>query len=1028
MKIARTGKRKRESINKKVRVRTYMKKLVVGILAHVDAGKTTLSESILYRSGSIRELGRVDHKTAFLDTFPLERLRGITIFSKQAVFTLGDIEITLLDTPGHVDFSAEMERTLQVLDYAVLVINGAEGVQGHTETLWKLLSHYNIPVFLFVNKMDQAGTDPTEILADLKKYLDEGCTDFGKEQAGESMMENIAMCEESLLDQYLETGLVEKNEIIRLVKAREIFPCYFGSALKLTGIDDFLQGMQTYMECDAYPDEFGARIYKVSRDEQGNRLSHMKVTGGSLKVKTLLTNRPENTEDSQVSEKSAIWEEKINQIRIYSGTKYRTVNEAKAGTVCAVTGLTRTKPGEGLGIEAAPKLPLLEPVLTYRMILPKDCDVHNMLLKLRVLEEEEPQLHITWKHPSGISDGRGAGTKVWEHPSGITDVQKARTKVWKHPSGITDVQKARTKVWKVQQKEGPSGNLGRPKNVDNNEEAPSGHIGCPKNVDINKEAPSGYIGCPKNVDNNGEIYVQLMGEVQTEILKSIILERFGVSVAFSAGNILYKETISEPAEGVGHFEPLRHYAEVHLLLEPLEPGSGLVFDVSCSEDILGRNWQRLVLTHLKEKDHKGVLTGSSITDMKITLIAGRAHQKHTEGGDFREATYRALRQGLMKAKSILLEPYYEFRLEVPSEMVGRAMSDIQKRHGVFHSPEMEQGIAILTGSAPASELQNYQLEVQSYTSGRGRLFCTLKGYEACHNTEEVIDKIGYDAKADMDNPADSVFCSHGAGFLVSWDQVEHYMHVDSGLRFNNAKREQEEAIRKVPTAKSSDFWKEEKELEEIFQAAYGSGKRESGSYSRPVRADLPADLPSTKERKPKKQKNAEEYLLVDGYNIIFAWDELKELAKENIGAARDQLMDILCNYQGFVNCILILVFDAYNVDRHTEEVLQYKNIFVVYTKEAETADQYIEKTVHEIGRKHQVIVATSDGLEQMIISGEGGRLLSAKGLEKEIERVKEQIREEYMAKKETDRNYLFNHLSDEMAEHLEEVRLNKKDF
>ena len=973
MKIARTGKRKRESINKKVRVRTYMKKLVVGILAHVDAGKTTLSESILYRSGSIRELGRVDHKTAFLDTFPLERLRGITIFSKQAVFTLGDIEITLLDTPGHVDFSAEMERTLQVLDYAVLVINGAEGVQGHTETLWKLLSHYNIPVFLFVNKMDQAGTDPTEILADLKKYLDEGCTDFGKEQAGESMMENIAMCEESLLDQYLETGLVEKNEIIRLVKAREIFPCYFGSALKLTGIDDFLQGIQTYMECDPYTDEFGARIYKVSRDEQGNRLSHMKITGGSLKVKTLLTNRPENTEDSQVSEKSAIWEEKINQIRIYSGTKYRTVNEAEAGTVCAVTGLTRTKPGEGLGIEAASKLPLLEPVLTYRMLLPKDCDVHNMLLKLRVLEEEEPQLHITWKHPSGISDGQRAGTKVW----------------------------------KVQQKEGPSGNLGSPKNVDNNEEAPSGHIGC-----------------PKSMDNNEEIYVQLMGEVQTEILKSIILERFGVSVAFSAGNILYKETISEPAEGVGHFEPLRHYAEVHLLLEPLEPGSGLVFDVSCSEDILGRNWQRLVLTHLKEKDHKGVLTGSSITDMKITLIAGRAHQKHTEGGDFREATYRALRQGLMKAKSILLEPYYEFRLEVPSEMVGRAMSDIQKRHGVFHSPEMEQGIAILTGTAPASELQNYQLEVQSYTSGRGRLFCTLRGYEACHNAEEVIDKIGYDAKADMDNPADSVFCSHGAGFLVSWDQVEHYMHVDSGLRFNNAKREQEEAIRKVPTAKSSDFWKEEKELEEIFQAAYGSGKRESGSYSRTVRADLP----STKERKPKKQKNAEEYLLVDGYNIIFAWDELKELAKENIGAARDQLMDILCNYQGFVNCILILVFDAYNVDRHTEEVLQYKNIFVVYTKEAETADQYIEKTVHEIGRKHQVIVATSDGLEQMIISGEGGRLLSAKGLEKEIERVKEQIREEYMAKKETDRNYLFNHLSDEMAEHLEEVRLNKKDF
>lgn len=904
-----------------------MKKLVIGILAHVDAGKTTLSESILYRSGCIRKLGRVDHKTAFLDTYELERLRGITIFSKQAVFTLGDKEVTLLDTPGHVDFSAEMERTLQVLDYAILVINGAEGVQGHTETLWKLLSHYSIPVFLFVNKMDQGRSNSAEILTELKKYVDEGCMDFGKDQNQESMIENIAMSEESLLDQYLETGVIEKEEIIRLISARDIFPCYFGSALKLAGIEDLLQGLQTYTKCRSYPDEFGAKVYKVSRDEKGNRLTHMKITGGSLQVKTLLTNKPKNIEESEESEKSDIWEEKINQIRICSGAKYHIVNEAEAGTVCAVTGLSKVYPGEGLGIEAASGMPLLEPVLTYQMHLPEEIDVHNMLMKLRLLEEEEPQLHIVWKEALN------------------------------------------------------------------------------------------------------EIHVQLMGEVQTEILKSIILERFGISVEFSAGNILYKETISEPVEGVGHFESLRHYAEVHLILEPLEAGSGLKFDISCSEDILDKNWQRLVLTHLREKNHKGVLTGSSITDMKITLAAGRAHQKHTEGGDFREATYRAVRQGLMKAKSILLEPYYDFRLEVPSEIVGRAMSDIQNAHGTFHSTDMEHGMAVLTGYAPAVNLQNYQLVVQSYTGGRGRLFYTLKGYEPCHNAEEVIKNIGYDEKTDPDNSASSVFCSHGAGFVVSWDQVEHYMHVDSAIRLDDVEQDQEEAIKKVPAANSHDFRKDEKELEEIFNRTYRIGKQTSGSTSKSVKANnqITEEKKPQKSQKPKKQENTKEFLLVDGYNIIFAWDELNELAKLNIDAARGRLMEILCNYQGFKNCVLILVFDAYNVEGHTEEVLHYKSIHVVYTKEAETADQYIEKTVHKIGRKYQVTVATSDRLEQVIILGQGGNLLSAKGLKEEIEQVNEQIMKECEIRKQTNRNYLFNHLSEDMAEYLEEIRLGKKE-
>ncbi|MBS6118755.1 MAG: NYN domain-containing protein, partial [Clostridiales bacterium] len=765
------------------------KNLSIGILAHVDAGKTTLSESLLYLSGCIRKPGRVDHGDAYLDTFALERERGITIFSKQAVLPLGDRTVTLLDTPGHVDFSAEMERTLQVMDYAILIINGSDGVQGHTETLWRLLKRYEIPVFLFVNKMDQEGADKEALLKELKKRLHENCMDFSKDQDRDEFLENLAMCDEEVLEQFLETGEVKEEDTIRLIRERKVFPCCFGSALKMTGVEEFWEDVEKYTEIPEYPEKFGAKVFKIARDEQGNRLTYMKITGGSLKVKTLLTEK-----------------EKADQIRIYSGAKYELANEAEAGSICAVTGLTKTFAGEGLGMEKESISPLLAPVLTYEIRLPKGCDVHRMLLQLRQLEEEEPQLHIVWK------------------------------------------------------------------------------------------------------ESLGEIHAQVMGEVQIEILKNLIQERFGVSVEFGSGSIVYKETITESVEGIGHFEPLRHYAEVHLLLEPLERGKGLQFASSCSEDVLDKNWQRLVLTHLAEKNHKGVLTGADITDMKITLTAGRAHIKHTEGGDFREATYRAVRQGLKKAKSILLEPVYEYRLEVPQELVGRAMTDIQKMSGTFAGPELEEEMAVLTGMAPAVTMSGYQREVTSYTGGRGRLFCTLKGYEPCHNQDEVLETIGYNSEADVENPTGSVFCSHGAGFTVSWDEVDEYAHVESAKRKEDI---QIETARAVPRS-FSQIRLDEKELEEIFARTYGPVKRERNAFQKTVRS-VSFDSSSGKSGGKKKEKE-KEYLLVDGYNIIFAWEDLNELAKTSMEGARNKLMDILCNYQGYKKCTLILVFDAYRVE------------------------------------------------------------------------------------------------------------------
>lgn len=907
------------------------KQITMGILAHVDAGKTTLSEGILYTCKAIRKLGRVDHQDAFLDTNTLERNRGITIFSKQAECTLGEFGITLLDTPGHVDFSAEMERTLQVLDYGILVISGADGVQGHTETLWRLLSRYQIPVFLFINKMDQPGTDRETLLVELKEKLDTNCVDFSADQTSEDWKEQVAVCDEQVMEAYLEGEEISRVQIQKMIRERKLFPCYFGSALKLTGVKEFLEDLKLRIRESSYPESFGAKIYKITRDSQGERLSHMKITGGALKVKSVLSNgKPGESGEG-------IWQEKVNQIRIYSGEKYTMVSEVKAGTVCAVTGLTATYPGQGLGSEQASDMPVLEPVLSYRIGLPTEVNVHQALLQLRQLEEEEPLLHIVWN------------------------------------------------------------------------------------------------------ETLGEIYAQVMGEVQIEILKSLIKERFGMAVTFDEGNIVYKETILEPVEGVGHFEPLRHYAEVHLLLEPGETGSGLIFAADCSEDVLDRNWQRLILTHLEEREHKGVLIGAPITDMKITLLTGRAHIKHTEGGDFRQATYRAVRQGLRKAKSQLLEPYYEFRLEVPSEQVGRSMTDIQKMLGEFDPPKTEGEMTVLTGSAPVVTMRDYQKEVISYTSGRGRLSCTLKGYYPCHNQEEVVEAVGYDPEADLENPTGSVFCAHGAGFVVNWDQVEEYMHVESGW---NAPAGQETKPEKPVTAKN---WKEEnekylateKELEEIFERTYGpirklgeeppAGRSVKG-WKKSRRDPLEGYGKSSSDYKQKKTPDGEkEYLLVDGYNIIFAWEDLKELAAVNIDGARERLMDILCNYQGFKKSTLILVFDAYKVKGNPGSVETYHNIHVVYTKEAETADQYIEKTVHEIGRKYRVTVATSDQLEQVIILGQGGQRMSARELLEDVIEVSHQIRETARQKRSSDKNYLFDHLDEETAARMERIRLGEEE-
>ena len=907
------------------------KQITMGILAHVDAGKTTLSEGILYTCKAIRKLGRVDHQDAFLDTNTLERNRGITIFSKQAECTLGEFGITLLDTPGHVDFSAEMERTLQVLDYGILVISGADGVQGHTETLWRLLSRYQIPVFLFINKMDQPGTDRETLLVELKEKLDTNCVDFSADQTSEDWKEQVAVCDEQVMEAYLEGEEISRVQIQKMIRERKLFPCYFGSALKLTGVKEFLEDLKLRIRESSYPESFGAKIYKITRDNQGERLTHMKITGGTLKVKSVLSNgRPGETGEG-------IWQEKVNQIRIYSGEKYTMVSEVKAGTVCAVTGLTATYPGQGLGSEQASDMPVLEPVLSYRIGLPTEVNVHQALLQLRQLEEEEPLLHIVWN------------------------------------------------------------------------------------------------------ETLGEIYAQVMGEVQIEILKSLIKERFGMTVTFDEGNIVYKETILEPVEGIGHFEPLRHYAEVHLLLEPGETGSGLTFATDCSEDVLDRNWQRLILTHLEEREHKGVLLGAPITDMKITLLTGRAHIKHTEGGDFRQATYRAVRQGLRKAKSQLLEPYYEFRLEVPSEQVGRSMTDIQKMLGEFDPPKTEGEMTVLTGSASVVTMRDSQKEVISYTSGRGRFSCTLNGYYPCPNQEEVVEAVGYDPEADLENPTGSVFCAHGAGFVVNWDQVEEYMHVESGW---NAPAGQETKSEKPVTAKN---WKEEnekylateKELEEIFERTYGpirklgeeppAGRSVKG-WKKSRRDPLEGYGKSSSDYKQKKTPDGEkEYLLVDGYNIIFAWEDLKELAAVNIDGAREKLMDILCNYQGFKKSTLILVFDAYKVKGNPGSVETYHNIHVVYTKEAETADQYIEKTVHEIGRKYRVTVATSDQLEQVIILGQGGQRMSARELLEDVIEVSHQIRETARQKSSSEKNYLFDHLDEETATRMERTRLGEEE-
>ena len=906
-----------------------MKKLTIGILAHVDAGKTTLSESILYLTGKIRKLGRVDHQDAFLDTFALEKSRGITIFSKQAVFELVDasgkepMKVTLQDTPGHVDFSAEMERTLQVLDLAILVINGADGVQGHTRTLLGLLEKYRIPTFLFVNKMDQPQCDREALAKELAVVLGDGFVEFDRMEEEDYFYDAIAMCDEEAMEEYLEEGEVAEERIRKLIAERKVFPCYFGSALKLQGVEELLAGMYRF----ATPwDErrakapFGARVFKISRDAQGNRLTHLKITGGSLKVKDELGNDRDALDH---------WQEKVNQIRIYSGDKFESVQEAPAGTICQVTGLSFTFPGEGLGSEKQSEKPVLEPVLNYCVLLPEGYDAHTMLKNLRQLEEEDPLLRVVW-----------------------------------------------------------------------NEELQ-------------------------------EIHVQLMGEVQIEILRSLIEERFGVRVTFDTGNIVYKETILSTVEGVGHFEPLRHYAEVHLILEPGKRGSGIVLKTACSEDVLDKNWQRLILTHLMERVHRGVLIGAQLTDVVITLAAGRAHIKHTEGGDFRQATYRAVRQGLMQAESQLLEPFYEFRLEIPQESVGRAMTDIQKAYGEFTPPVMKGDMAIITGTAPVSELRDYQKEVTAYTHGRGRLFCLAGGYMPCHNQEAVVEAVGYEPERDLENTADSVFCSHGAGVNVHWKEVPEHMHIESqlgrvgsGQSFKGDMGKSTAPVRKAASkAQTAGGYlsHEDAELEEIFIRTYGKVERKKPAAARVVSA--------TKDYKPKKAAEpVDEYLLVDGYNVIFAWEDLKELAHDNIEGARGRLMDILCNYQGFKKCNVILVFDGYKVEGNLMEVYKYHNIHVIYTKEAETADQYIEKVVHQIGRKYHVTVVTSDAVEQVVTRGQGSDLISSREFREEVEIVEAQISEE--AKLHTggtgNKNYLFDHMDEDLRAQMLEYRLGKK--
>lgn len=868
------------------------KRFCFGIVAHVDAGKTTLSEALLYLGGRIRKMGRVDHKDAYLDTYSMEKERGITIFSKQAVLKGEGVELTLLDTPGHVDFSAEMERTLQVLDYGILVISGRDGIQSHTETLWKLMKRYEIPVFLFVNKMDLECREKEEFLMELQKKLSENCVDFSKD-TGEEFLENIAMCEESLLNTYMEKGSIEEEEISSMIKKRKIFPCFFGSALKMEGVEEFYSAFLRYTRNTEYPEKFGARVYKIARDEQNKRLTYLKITGGTLGVKQVVTN--ENQVMSGM-EQGDIWREKIDEIRIYSGAKYEKVQEAEAGMVCAVSGCSHTYSGECLGGELTKTPSVLEPVLTYQIILPDDCSPRTMYPLLKELEEEEPKLHLVWNEQSK------------------------------------------------------------------------------------------------------EISVQLMGEVQTDVLKSLIKERYDVLVNFGNGKIVYKETIKNTVEGVGHFEPLRHYAEVHLLLEPLERGSGLQFLADCSEDVLDRNWQRLVLTHLEEKEHPGVLTGSPITDMRITLVSGKAHQKHTEGGDFRQAAYRAVRQGLKRAESVLLEPYYAFTMEIPTDNIGRAMSDIQRRHGTFGEPKVEGNMSVLKGSAPVASMQDYIKEIRAYTHGKGKMFCELKGYEPCHNQEEVLEAIGYDSEQDMENPTSSVFCAHGAGFIVKWDEVSDYMHIESRTLEENSISDEKTEVRTQQRYATTE--QDEAALEKIMLREFGAAHKRYDDYGNVTygeRTEKKKEKIKSTDADPKYAKQPpapkKEFLLVDGYNIIFAWEDLKELAKVSLDAARNSLLEQLCNYQGYTKQTVIVVFDAYKVKGNIGNSYQYHNIYAVFTKEAETADMYIEKTTHEIAKKHKVIVATSDGIEQMIILQQGAIRMSANDLKTAVEYVKQQIRE-----------------------------------
>lgn len=850
-------------------------KTVIGILAHVDAGKTTLSEALLYNAGITKALGRVDKGNAYLDTDELEKQRGITIFSKQAEFIWKDLEVTLVDTPGHVDFSAEMERTLQILDYAILVISASNGVQSHTRTLWELLKMYKVPTIIFVNKMDMPDTNKALLLSELKSKLDDSCIDFTDIQEVMSN-EEVAMTNESLMEEFLSCGKIDIEDIKRGISDREIFPCHFGSALKNDKIIDLLDGLNTYIDEKKYPDKFSAKVYKINRDSQGNRLTYIKVTGGVLRVKDII-------DDS---------EEKINQIRIYSGDKYRTANEIYSGEVCAVTGLTKTYSGENLGIENDNNDVILEPVLMYRVVLPQEIDAAMMLPKLKQLEEEDPTLAIKW------------------------------------------------------------------------------------NEDLK------------------EIQVCLMGEVQIEILKKLVLDRFKVAIEFDQGNVVYKETISNTVEGVGHFEPLRHYAEVHLRLEPGEIGSGLTFETECSEEILAKNWQRLILTHLQEREHKGVLTGSGITDMKITLVSGRAHLKHTEGGDFRQATYRAVRQGLKMAQSVLLEPYYDFRLEIPTEMLGRAMTDIERIYGKINPPENYGEYSVITGYAPVVTMRKYREDIAAYTKGQGKITCTLKGYLPCHNQEEIVEAYGYDSEADTFNPTGSVFCAHGAGFYVSYDKVYEYMHI--GLE-NQPDKEYVYNDNNIVSGEYKEEWIGIDEVDAIINQTYNANKKSEGENKRNnwKKSRNEQDYFDYKGSKSVNSETREKYLLVDGYNVIFAWDDLKELAAVNIDGARGKLMDILCNYQAICKCELIVVFDAYRVKGHDTEISDYHNIHVVFTKEAETADQYIEKFAHQNGRKYNVTVATSDGLEQIIIRGQGCNLISSRELKEEIDRASKGIMQKF---------------------------------